>query len=144
MRETHGGDRLVPMAEPKGSPRHCVSAGEWFEDVQNRNSPFSRRGADSFASSVISSSPFGEFMVMGTLLWELAWVWCEQAAGRTQATTHPLARERLMDFIRANAAVAAELGIDERRIGEFLPQAEQVRMVTWKTNRNARNYEINW
>ena len=79
------------------------------------------READSFASSVISSSPFGEYLVTGTILWELVWVWCEQAAGRTAATTHPLSKERLMDFIRANAATAAELGLTEQRIGEFLP-----------------------
>lgn len=79
------------------------------------------READSFASSVISSSPFGEYLVTGTILWELVWVWCEKAGGRTAATTHPLAKERLLDFIRANAATAAALGLDENRIGEFLP-----------------------
>lgn len=79
------------------------------------------READSFASSVISSSPFGEYLVTGTILWELVWVWCEKAAGRSEATTHPLSKERLMDFIRANASTATELGLTEQRIGEFLP-----------------------
>ena len=67
------------------------------------------READSFASSVISSGPFGGYMVLGTVLWELVWVWLETVTGEP-ATTHPLSSERLADLIRANPSAAAELG----------------------------------
>lgn len=69
------------------------------------------READSFASSVISSSPFGDQLVLGTILWELVWVWQEKQGGMV-ATTHPLSSERLADLIRANPSSASELGID--------------------------------
>ena len=68
------------------------------------------READSFASSVISSGPFGGYMVLGTVLWELVWVWLETVTGEP-ATTHPLSSERLADLIRANPSAAAELGL---------------------------------
>lgn len=68
------------------------------------------READSFASSVISSSPFGDYLVFGMILWETVWVWVEEANGTT-ATSHPLSSERLADLIRANPSIAAELGI---------------------------------
>jgi len=79
------------------------------------------READSFASSVISSSPFADYLTIGPILWNLIWVWCEKAAGPSMATTHPLARERLLDFVRANADAAAELGLDERGLAPLLP-----------------------
>jgi len=79
------------------------------------------READSFAASVISSSPFADYLVIGPILWNLLWVWCEHAAGFSVATTHPLARERLMDFVRANAETAAELGFDEKNLAALLP-----------------------
>ncbi|MBR0055698.1 MAG: hypothetical protein IJP66_00055 [Kiritimatiellae bacterium] len=70
------------------------------------------READSFASSVISSSPFGDYMVMGSILWELAWVWQEKSnPGGAVATTHPLASERLENLLRANPSAAAQLGL---------------------------------
>ena len=68
------------------------------------------READSFASSVISSGPFAGYMVLGTVLWELVWVWLEVVTGEP-ATTHPLASERLADILHANPSAAAELGL---------------------------------
>ena len=70
------------------------------------------READSFASSVISTSPFGGYLVLGMVLWDLVWVWYEKATG-APATTHPLSSERLADLIRANPSAAAELGLLE-------------------------------
>ena len=79
------------------------------------------READSFASSVISSSPFCEYLVGGSIIWELAWVWCQHAGNEKVATTHPLALERLMDSIRANEEQARDIGIDKESIKDFLP-----------------------
>lgn len=79
------------------------------------------READSFASSVISTSVFSDPLVEGMLLWELAWVWSDYAGGREVATTHPLSRERLLDFIRANETIARGLGIALDSIQDLLP-----------------------
>lgn len=78
------------------------------------------READSFASSVISTSVFCAPLVEGIILWELAWAWCESGAAGT-ATTHPLSRERLHDFIRANEKQAEGLGITIESLSLYLP-----------------------
>lgn len=83
---------------------HCYGRRVNLEVSRNQE-----READSFASSVISSSPFGDYLVFGTILWEAVWVWVEEATGQV-ATTHPLSRERLADLIRANPSAAAEFG----------------------------------
>ena len=79
------------------------------------------READSFASSVISTSVFSDPLVEGMILWELAWVWSQQSGGREVATTHPLSRERLLDFIRANETVARGLGVTLESVQDLLP-----------------------
>lgn len=68
------------------------------------------READSFASSVISSSPFGDYLIFGSILWESVWVWVQDTTGEIESS-HPLSRERLSDLIRANPSTADELGI---------------------------------
>lgn len=68
------------------------------------------READSFASSVISVSPFGEFIFAGTLFWHYAVAM--QSDGKSDAdSNHPLSRERFENFVRSNSAKAAALGI---------------------------------
>jgi len=67
------------------------------------------READSFASSVIASSPFGEYILVGTLFWHFALAHQESADG---ATTHPLSKERFENFVRANPDLAKGFGID--------------------------------
>ncbi|MBQ6007899.1 MAG: hypothetical protein IJL17_05125 [Kiritimatiellae bacterium] len=68
------------------------------------------READSFASSVISASPFGEYIFAGTLFWHYAVA--VQADGDSDVgSNHPLSRERFENFVRANAEKAAALGI---------------------------------
>ena len=83
------------------------------------------READSFASSVVSTSPFGDYLVAGQIIWSLIMVWGEHTGNVEIATSHPLERERLMDFIRANEAKAASIGIDKQTIQDFLPPETQ-------------------
>lgn len=66
------------------------------------------READSFASSVISSSPFGEYIFAGTLLWYYALASQESNA---KERTHPLSKERFENLVRANPEKAAAMGI---------------------------------
>lgn len=86
---------------------HLYGASQTLEISRNQE-----READSFASSVISSSPFGDYAVVGFILWELVWVWQEKEnPGGIVASTHPLASERLADLIRANPSSAAAFGL---------------------------------
>ena len=68
------------------------------------------READSFASSVISASPFGEYMFAGTLFWSYALA--KQTDGDSDSgRSHPLWKERFENLVRANAEKAAAMGI---------------------------------
>ena len=67
------------------------------------------READSFASSVMAASPFGEYVFEGTLFWYYAL--SMQELDQKVATSHPLSRERLENLIRANSSKASALGI---------------------------------
>lgn len=68
------------------------------------------READSFASSVISASPFGEYIFAGTLFWHYAVAM--QSDGSTDARrNHPLSKERFENFVRANREKAEAMGI---------------------------------
>lgn len=72
------------------------------------------READSFASSVISASPFGEYMFAGTLFWSYALA--EQSDGDSDLEReHPLWKERFENIVRANAEKAAAMGITLKR-----------------------------
>ena len=87
---------------------HCATKVNYYatnlEVARNRE-----READSFSSSVIASSPFGESILEGTLLWHFVLA-CHE--GSAQETTHPLSRERLENIVRANKDLARSLGIE--------------------------------
>lgn len=68
------------------------------------------READSFASSVISASPFGEYIFAGTLFWHYA-VAMQADCDSDAESNHPLSKERFENFVRANAEKAAAMGI---------------------------------
>ena len=70
------------------------------------------READTFASSVISSSGFGEYMFAGMLFWHYALV--AGQGGGDGTGTHPLARERLDNLVLQNPEKAAAWGIAPR------------------------------
>ena len=86
--------------------------GHVLKSGPNTNLEISRnqeREADSFASSIISSSPFGEYILGGTLFWHYALAMQEDAG---EATTHPHSRERLENFVRNNSDLARAYGIE--------------------------------
>lgn len=68
------------------------------------------READSFASSVISASPFGEFIFAGTLFWHYA-VAMQSDEESDVKRNHPLSMERFENFVRSNTEKAAAMGI---------------------------------
>ena len=84
---------------------HTLNTSEKVNLDISRNQ---EREADSFASSVIASSPFGEYILAGTLFWHFA---LASQQGDAAATTHPLSKERFENFVRANAELAASMGI---------------------------------
>jgi hypothetical protein len=79
------------------------------------------READSFASSVISSSHMSMKPIEGMILWEIAWAWSDSGLRSRQATSHPLWRERLHDFVRANETIASKLGVTLATLKQILP-----------------------
>ena len=85
--------------------------GHTFNVSEKVNLDISRnqeREADSFASSVIADSPFGEYILAGTLFWHFA---LASQQGDAIATTHPLSKERFENFVRANPELAQSMGI---------------------------------
>ena len=102
------------------------------------------READSFASSVISSSPFGDHMVLGSILWELVWVWLENQPGGSIATTHPLASERLASLIHDNPTVAAELGFEVPEGTSLLSDIENAAVRRQASGALPENVKFDW
>lgn len=85
---------------------HCLKRSGGAVNLEiSRNQ---EREADSFSSSVIASSPFGDYILAGTLFWHYA---LANQQGETVETTHPLSKERFENFVRANSELAASLGI---------------------------------
>ncbi len=88
-----------------------LALGHLYRSEGGGNNDISRnqeREADSFASSVIASSPFGEYILAGTLFWHYALAQLEDGG---RATTHPLSKERFDNFVRANPDLAEEFGL---------------------------------
>ena len=86
---------------------HLLSFSEKANMEISRNQ---EREADSFASSVMSACPFGEYIFAGTLFWHYAMAM--QGDGDSDAaSSHPLSKERFENFVRANAEKAATMGI---------------------------------
>ena len=91
------------------------------EDLSYEVSRNQEREADSFASSVVTTSPFGDYLVAGSIVWWTILVWVGNAANQTEVTTHPMSAERLQNFIRDNETQAADLGFTADSILEYLP-----------------------
>ena len=86
---------------------HLLSFNEKVNLEISRNQ---EREADSFASSIISASPFGEYIFAGTLFWSYALA-MQSDGSSDAASNHPLWKERFENFVRANAEKAAAMGI---------------------------------
>jgi hypothetical protein len=86
---------------------HLLSFPEKANVEIDRNQ---EREADSFASSVISASPFGEYIFAGTLFWHYALA-MQVGDAHDASSDHPHSKERFENFVRANAEKAAAMGI---------------------------------
>jgi len=83
------------------------------------------RAADGFASSVLSSSPFSDYLVTGQFMSWVLMAWVDYTAASGEATTHPLARERLESVLRDNSAAARDVGLSKKTLGKWLPPEER-------------------
>jgi len=83
------------------------------DEVSNEISQNMEREADSFASSVISASPFGEYMFTGMLFWHYALMRLEELVGQSASGMgdHPGSRERYENLVQANPSKAAVFGL---------------------------------
>ena len=78
------------------------------------------RDADSFASSVIASSRYAPFLVHGQILALYSFAMIEMDTGESsEPGTHPIAKERLKNAIRANSEAAEAMGLSEEMIDEM-------------------------
>ena len=83
------------------------------------------RDADSFASSVIASSRYAPFLVQGQILALYSFAMIEQDSGESaEPGTHPIAKERLKNAIRANSEAAEAMGLSEGMIDEMFSNTE--------------------
>ena len=83
------------------------------------------READSFASSVLSTSPFREYLFLGQVFVTLLFSWMDHVGRHKDPTTHPLGRERFFNVMTSNSAAAADaadqFGLTRERLVELLP-----------------------
>jgi len=83
------------------------------------------READSFASSVLSSSPFREYLFLGQIFVTIIFSWIDYASRKSDPSTHPLGRERFFNAMTSNSAAAREaasqFGLTRERLIELLP-----------------------
>ena len=107
----------------------CHTLGERQSGEVSRNQ---EREADSFASSIISTSPFSDYLVGGTVFWWILLAWVESPANKllkdkfgkyseSFESTHPMSVDRLKDFLKANESQAKAIGLTPETIQQYLP-----------------------
>lgn len=82
------------------------------------------RDADSFASSVISTTPFSDYNCYGSALWWMVLTWVEENAPGSigEPTTHPISRERLLRLLSDNESQFKNLNLTVKTIDQYLPR----------------------
>ena len=82
------------------------------------------READSFASSVLCTTPYSDYNCYGSAVFWMVWTWVEEGnfPFLREPTTHPVSRERLIRLISDNASQFEATGITVNNIDEFLPK----------------------
>ena len=91
-------------------------------DINWEMSRNQEREADSFASSILSSNPYGRYSCFGGMLWWLILIWVQGRKSDDAAlTTHPHSEERLEYLINANKSEFDAIGINNDTIQGFLP-----------------------
>ena len=91
-------------------------SGQPLEVCQNQE-----RDADSFASSVIASSPSKAHWFAGQVFALLTMAVFEAHGVVAEFATHPTARERLRNAVRSNPEAAAAMGITEELVDQIAP-----------------------
>ena len=99
---------------------HTLGLASNFNVARNQE-----READSFASSVLSASPFREYLFLGQVFITLLFSWMDYVARRKDPTSHPLGRERFFNIMTNNSAAAGEaadqFGLTRERLIALLP-----------------------
>lgn len=105
-----------------------IALGHTLSLSRPANNDISRnreREADSFAASVLASSPFREYLFLGQVLVSVIFCWAQSPDREMEPTTHPCPRERFWNALRSNTSAAAEaadnLGMTSQFLEELLP-----------------------
>ncbi|MFG0253083.1 MAG: M48 family metalloprotease, partial [Phycisphaerales bacterium JB038] len=85
---------------------HTLATGDLPLEV-SRNQ---EREADSFAASVLATSPSQEALFLGQVFTAILLTWQQYAWGDTEESTHPLAKERFENILRSHSAALKEMG----------------------------------
>jgi hypothetical protein len=100
---------------------HTLSASPNYDVSRNQE-----READSFAASALCTSPFREYLFLGSVFVTIIFSWVDHASGKKKGITHPLARERFFNILRSNPSAAEEaarrLGLTTEVLMELLPR----------------------
>jgi len=109
---------------------HTLGLAANFDVARNQE-----READSFASSVLSASPFREYLFLGQVFITLLISWMDHVARRKDPTSHPLGRERFFNIMTNNTTAAGEaadyFGLTRERLIALLPP-EDAQAVTMR------------
>lgn len=88
-------------------------------DANHQISQLEEKEADLFASQIAASVPEGAEVFAGQVLSMLVFSFIDDGTGGERLRSHPVARERVIDAIRANPEYAAEAGLTEEGVREF-------------------------
>lgn len=106
-RAVSSGMILATLAHEAG--HHALGHLHGHVDTETREiSRNKEREADSFEASIMSVSPFGEFMLNGDLLY-----YAIDAKVGGGGFSHPYSEERFSNLVRANPALAKAVGLHE-------------------------------
>lgn len=101
---------------------HIALSHTMREDGTYTTSRNDERMADLFAQSIIATTPFASYMILSGLFMPIMLAWLHKGSDDNEpATTHPHAKERVMNALASNDEYLAELGITKDNIGDFLP-----------------------
>lgn len=105
-----------------------LALGHLYRTKSEKSPEISRnqeREADLFASSVMSASPFGQYIFEGFFLFHFVNAAKDESDLDYKTRSHPYSRERLINLIRQNQSKAKALGFTEEKVLQLFPPIQE-------------------